>query len=218
MPAEVCGERTGRVWRYEPTRPLDAPGSGERFKASDTDDGSLACVHRCEKGTYWQDDVDRLRWALELACRPAIAAAEPIRQLIDHAEEGDTSGEFGRPGHLTAIWEWADITLDCFLREPDGDPVAVAAAVERNVRAALDVIHRDGFAHLDVAPNNILRVRGAWKLADLDSAVPLGEPAVRHSMRAFYVHPDHDGVAPAIEAFDHWGLERVVERLSKAAG
>lgn len=45
----------------------------------------------------------------------------------------------------------------------------VVIEVERNVSEALRLLHSLGHVHCDVAPNNILRVGGVWKLADLDA-------------------------------------------------
>jgi serine/threonine protein kinase len=125
-------------------------------------------------------------------------------------------GEFDPPGSLFAIWEWAECSLLDFLSDPDEDPRAVAGAVESNVGAALAVLHGIGIVHLDVAPNNILRVDGTWKLADLDSCVERGMPASRVPRVEFYVHPDRidaNPPPPARDEFDTYGLSRVLSRL-----
>jgi hypothetical protein len=106
----------------------------------------------------WQDDLERLQHAVNVASRAEIRAAGSIRQLIDVSETEATTGEFARPGAFFAIWEWADISLDEFLGSPEDDPAVVSDHVERNVGAALELLHRAGIVHMDVAPNNILRV------------------------------------------------------------
>jgi serine/threonine protein kinase len=128
------------------------------------------------------DEVDRLRHALAIATLPEVVSAPLIRQLIDVHESGPTVSEFGVPGVLAALWEWADISLEEFLTEPDQNPNRVADMVEENVAAALRVLHGAGIVHLDVTPNNILRVDGTWKLADLDSCVEPSSPAVRRPL------------------------------------
>jgi hypothetical protein len=188
--AEIRGDVTGRVWRYHPVADrLQAPGSGVRFRATALDDGSLACLHHCEKGTYWDDDVERLQHALGIARLPDGAAASTIRRVIDHVDREAEPGKFGALGYLAALWEWADVSLHDFLDHPDDDRADVADAVGANVAAALDVLHGAGIVHLDVAPANILRVEGRWKLDDLDSCARRGEPAERQPNNEFYVHP-----------------------------
>jgi serine/threonine protein kinase len=81
------------------------------------------------------------------------------------------------------------------------------------VRHALDVLHGIGFVHMDVAPNNILRVEGTWKLADLDSCVPRGTPSARGAINQRYLHPDREGAVPARDEFDDYGLEQVLARF-----
>jgi hypothetical protein len=212
--AEIRGDRSHRVWRYHPTTDRLDTG-GERYRGTATDDQSLACLHRCEKGGYWEDELDRLRNALALANLPKIAAATTMRQLIDQRDTEE--GDFRYPGDLTAIWEWADISLDDFLHDPDQNPVAVADAVEANIGTALEVLHGIGIVHLDVAPNNILRVAGSWKLADLDSCTERGSPAVRQPPDERFVHPDRrDGPALARDEFDLYGLEQTLIALRSA--
>lgn len=160
--------------------------SGERYRATAVDDGSYACVHRCERDGFWEDELERLRNAVAIARLPEIAAAPTIRQLLDIKEVEPTAGEFGGPGYLFAIWESADVSLDEFLHDPDENSNETANKVRVNVGAALDVLHGIGLIHLDVAPNNILRVDGIWKLADLDSCWPRcasGPPTGQRTLR-----------------------------------
>src|SRR5439155_10805504 len=95
-----------------------------------------------------------------------------------------------------------------------------AVALETNVRAALQVLHRSGFVHLDVAPHNILRVGGRWKLADLDSCTEIGAVAERHPTDERFLHPDRQArinnveLVPARPEYDLYGLEPTVRLLS----
>lgn len=41
-----------------------------------------------------------------------------------------------------------------------------ATAIEANVGAALATLHALDLVHCDVAPNNVLRVNGMWKLGE----------------------------------------------------
>ena len=204
------------MWRYHPKSDrLDT--AGERYRGTATDDQSLACLHRCEKGGHWEDELDRLRNALALATLPSIAAATTIRQLIDQRDTEAVTRHSASPGDLTAIWEWADISLDDFLHDPDQNPVAVADAVEANIGTALETLHAIGIVHLDVTPANILRVEGSWKLADLDSCTERGSPAGRQPIDERFVHPERrGGRALAREEFDFYGLDQILITLRSA--
>ena len=86
-PWSVQGDRTGRIWNYDLT--LDRPEHVERWYAKATDDGSPALLHHLEKGTLWDDEVERVRTAIALADRPEVrAAASTIRQLIESSRTG----------------------------------------------------------------------------------------------------------------------------------
>ena len=61
----------------QPRRTLEEPAY---------DDGSLALLHRLEKGTYWDDEVERARSAIALADRREVRAARTIRQPLDTCE------------------------------------------------------------------------------------------------------------------------------------
>ena len=133
------------MWRYHvAVDRLDAPGSGERFRAAAVDDGSLACFHRCEKGTYWDDEAERLRHAIAVANE--IGQISSVRQLLDHVDREAGAGQFSPRGYLAAIWEWGDLSLEEFMASPDADPAEVADAVEESVGAALAALHRRGLS------------------------------------------------------------------------
>jgi hypothetical protein len=217
--AAVEGETTGRVWRYHPTMDrIDAPG--ERWKATADDDGSPACVHIVQKDGLWQDEVDLLRVAIGVARLPEVVRCPTLLRLLDtkDVETVEMKNVGTVPGSLFAIWEWATLSLHEYLADPDGDPEAVAAEVAANVGRALDVLHRLGYVHLDVAPNNILLVDRVWKLADYDSCVREGEPAGRLPRSKQWLHPDRvpgDSKPPAArKEFDLYGLEQVVAAIT----
>jgi hypothetical protein len=154
------------------------------------DEDSLAMLHACEKDGYWEDELERARRAVDIASLREVADAPTIRQLLDVRETEAAAGPFGYPGYFSCIWEWGDISLHEFLDDPDDSPARVADAVEANVTAALNVLHGLMLVHLDVAPNNILRVDATWKLADLDSCQRSGALARRHPINQRWVHPD----------------------------
>ncbi|MGZ8693994.1 MAG: hypothetical protein ACXWYS_00995 [Gaiellaceae bacterium] len=203
------------MWEFDITmHRIEGPGSGQRFRAAAADDGSLAYVHRLEKGSRWDDDIIRARCATEIARLPAVAAAATLRRLLDVSDPPLVTGEFAPFTYFDTVWEWGDRSLYEFLQDPDDDPGVVAEAVRRNVAEALDVLHTADLIHCDVAPNNILRVDGVWKLADLDSTVRLAAPVRRHhQVDDYYVHPDLAVGVAAVADFDDFALPRIVERV-----
>ncbi len=209
----LTGARTGRTWRWNFQR--DAVHTS-RWRATAADDGSFALVHWCVKDGMWEDDVDHVRHSLYVASIPAITEAPTIRRLLDYEETLTVPSEFGPlNGHLAVAWEWAECSLHDFLHEPAADARTAADQVEENVGAALGVLHQIGLIHCDVAPNNVMRVGGRWKLADLDACRLRGLPADRLPLNEHYLHPERrEAVSPpAREEFDKYGLDRILERL-----
>jgi len=229
----ICGDETGRVWRYHPRLDRLPSANGARWRCY-ADDGSSGVLHRCEIGTRWDvelqvgrhtlkltNEVERMRTAIALAREPAVRSCTTIRQLVDVHETGpETNGEWTAPGVLAEIWEWAAYGLDDWLRRDDREPASsILAEVAANVTRALEVLHGLGIVHCDVAPNNILLVDGTWKIGDLDSCTRLGEPASRGPMaeRKRYQHPDRRvGPTPARDEFDWWGLAQVLAKLRES--
>ncbi len=229
----ICGDETGLVWRYHPTLDRLPDANGARWRCY-ADDGSSAVLHRCEIGTRWDvglevgsltvkvtTEVERMRTAIALAREPAVRSCTTIRQLLDvHETKPNTNGERAAPGVLAEIWEWAAFGLDDWLRHDDrGSGSSIVDEVAANVTGALEVVHGLGIVHCDVAPSNILRVEGTWKLGDLDSCVRLGERVSRGPMaeRKRYQHPDRrKGPTPARQEFDWWGLEQVLAKLRES--
>jgi len=106
--------------------------------------------------------------------------------------------------------------LHDFIEEPDDDAKRVAGEVEANVTAALAVLHALRYVHLDVAPNNIFRVAGVWKLGDLDSCAKSGALARRHPVNERWLHPDRIENPVEVRArreFDRYGLAEVLTAL-----
>lgn len=157
-----------------------------------------------------------MRTAIEVASLPQVASSPIIVRLLDVRETADTTGEYAYPGVLGAVWELADRSLHEFLQNPDDDRRLVAGEVETNVGQALAVLHGLGWIHLDVAPNNVLRVDGVWKLADLDSCARRGAPVTRNPGFFRYVHPRRRAgadVAMAAEDLGRWGLAEILRVL-----
>ena len=112
----VRGDGTSRIWNYDLT--VDRISHGERWKSRAYDDGSLALLHRLEKGTYWDDEVESARSAIALADRREVRAARTIRQLLD-TRETDPEPEI-RPSRCSlGDLGVADVTLLDFIHDPD---------------------------------------------------------------------------------------------------
>jgi serine/threonine protein kinase len=209
---EIKGDTTGRVWKYRPIQ-TTAPGSGEHYEGVAADDGSHAWIHRLEKGSLWDDEVELMRTAISVACEAPVAASSVICRLLDVNETKPKNiGGVEKTAYLSAIWEFADISLDDFIEKPDCDRELVAQAVSKDVADALDVLHNIGFIHLDVAPNNIVRVDRIWKLADLGSCTRRGCLALHRPGDGRLVHPDlQDGRTPAArDEFDSYALNALL--------
>ena len=212
---EITGA-AGKRWQYHVTADrLTLPGGGERWRVTNVEDASVAFYHRYLKEEIYADDIARLRTAVEVASTSEVAASEVIVRLLDVHETSDTVGEWAFPGTFGVVWELADVALDEFLGHPDDDKEAVADQVEANVREALVQLHALGWIHLDVAPNNVLRVDGIWKLADLDSCTRRGEPVTRTPGLGSYIHPKRRASkrVAAVEEFDYFGLDVMVKAL-----
>ena len=148
-----------------------------------------------------------MRWhhAVDIARRPEIGKSPYIRRLLD-THESDYS--------VRGVWEWADRTL----LEELGGPVdlddGLAEAVGANVGSALDTLHAIGLIHCDVAPNNILRVDGIWKLADLDNCVDEDDAVTGLPVAPYMPEGAHIGM-PAARSLDRQELQLVVEHLKE---
>jgi serine/threonine protein kinase len=200
---EVRGEETGCVWTVHIARQISAPGSGERRKGESEECGDVV-IHTLRKEKMYEQDIVLARDSLAIARLPAVRACPFIRQLVDTCE---TESE------LSVIWEWADLTLRDAIESHEIGP-DTRRDVAENVGAALETLHAAGYVHADIAPNNILRVRGTWKLGDLDNCCEVGTPLTRFPQER-YRHPKAVAGAPADPTFDDFGLEQILKRLSE---
>jgi hypothetical protein len=204
----ITGSRTGREWRYHVTVDrTTAPGLGRRFRVQAVDDETWFYYHEYDQGDFYAAELPQMRNAIAIADLPEVAACPYTCTLIDVVENEHVLG---------TIWELADISLHDFLTAPDGDRNTAASEVETNVGAALSVLHGLGLVHLDVAPNNVLRVGGVWQLGDFGVCRPEGAAVPAHP-KPPYRHPDRTEGCRASFEFDRYGLEKMVERVRTAA-
>jgi Protein kinase domain len=214
--ASLTGDVTGRTWSWDPIADAVANHAGlvaGKWKATADDDGSLGLVARHDLED--EEFVGLLIHALAMSQISEVQAAkDTIRQLIDMETTDDSVG---------GVWEWADRSLWEVWRDPvvraSVNVAEVAEDVLQNVGAGLAALHAGGLAHLDVTPSNILEVNGVWKLADLDSALPIGMSGGRAPHDPRWLHPDRLWAAAnkrdiqVSPEFDLFGLNQVIAEI-----
>jgi hypothetical protein len=204
----ITGSRTGREWRYHVTADkITAAGWGRRFRVQAVDDETWSYYHEYDQGDFYAAELPQMRNAVAVADLPEVAACAYTCTLIDVVENEYVLG---------SIWELADISLHDFFGAPVGDRDAAASEVGTNVGGALDVLHGLGLVHLDVAPNNVLRVGGVWQLGDFGICQPKGAAVPGHP-KPPYRHPERTEDSRARFEFDRYGLEKMIERLRSDA-
>lgn len=208
---DIVGAATGVHWRWQFQRDR-VYANGERYCATD-DSGEHALVHLVPKEPLWPSDHDlqemfaadvaRARRAIEVARLPEVATSEHLRRLLDTAETDYC---------LTQIWEWADQPLHEHLKAGNLED-DLADAVAANVGAGLETLHRLNLVHCDVAPNNVLRVDGIWRLADFDNCTAVDEPVRALTRLTRYVPQGATIGMPANPSLDLEALHLLTERI-----
>lgn len=133
------------------------------YGARHTHDGQFYAVKVQRAGAS-----DRFAPVREIAALAAVAASGGSAHVV---------GYFGswcedRRAHLQLELCETSLRSELLSREAPFPGEAVAEVL-RQAAAGLHCLHRLGFAHLDVKPENILRKREVWKIADLGLATPL---------------------------------------------
>jgi hypothetical protein len=219
---EFAGTLTGRVFRYDKMRPLDAPANPGatmfgHYKGVDLERGEPVYVRAVDElSSGYADSVRRVRHAITVAGMPAVADCAAIVQLIDYEDRRlDLYGWGDDYAVVKAAWEWGEPVLLDELSRGDYAPRELSADVEAGLAAALACLHAAGLVHSDVAPNNVVRVAGVWKLADLDNVVREGQPITglpREPSR--YRMPGVEIGDLARPEIDHHGLGAILERIT----
>lgn len=222
MEVEFTGQLTGRRFRYDHMRQLDAPGrpgatmSGHH-QGIDVETGDPVYVrHVAELTEFDVEDMRRVRHAITVAQLPAVRGCPTLVQLIDFEDRMvDGAGFHEDWGVVTAAWEWGEVVLLDELRGGAYARDTLAADVAAGVGPALAALHVTGLVHSDVAPNNVVRVDGVWKLADLDHVVRVGEPITGLPREPSpYRLPGADFGQPARSELDEHGLRTLLERIA----
>lgn len=120
-------------------------------------------------------------------------------------------GRAGEVPHL--VTEFVDgPALDDAVDEDGPFAAAEAAELLSQLTAGVRWLHRNGVAHLDLKPANIVLRDGRPKLLDFGSARPLGrlQPANAPIGSPGYAAPDLEAGAPISAAMDLYGLGTVL--------
>ena len=77
---------------------------------------------------------------------------------------------------LCLVMPRADRSLDQAIRSERfaAHQKAKVADIMGDIARAIQEVHGNGWVHADIKPRNVVRVRGSWKLIDLDAATPIG--------------------------------------------
>jgi serine/threonine protein kinase len=195
-------------------------------------------IEDAERGDRWSFDLlhDRLECASKATCyqgrdaggrRVFVKCVEPDdgdglerteREVEAHRRLGRHPAVLALLGVCVSprgssyrVFEWADVALhDLLAGYAPALRGPLADGVEDALRDALRAVHAAGLVHGDVAPNNVVRVAGRWKLADFDVCVPEGAPTVGQPRLGRYVTPGREVGQPARCAFDWDGLRALL--------
>ena len=142
--------------------------------------------------------------------------SEGVQEIISHQRLREAFGAcpgiinlrevFIHDGHVCMAFEKHGNSLATAL---DGGPISPARAVRatRQVLIALDQLHRFGYAHTDVKPDNILYspATGHARLADLGDAVERLRRGTLYGTRE-YTPPEVLLGAPLARSLDMWSV------------
>jgi serine/threonine protein kinase len=188
--------RDGQTWRHD-WRSLDNASAriATCYYGEDESDNPVF-VKRFHDADL--DDVARMMQEFE--CLKVLADCPNVIRLVG---AGQTRTE-----DWCLVFEMADTVL-----EGQAPSAELAESIRRDIGAALECVHGHDLVHSDVAPNNIVRVDGAWKLTDFDNCVPRGRATSGQPASARYLAPGRQCGDAADPAFDLYGLDAVVEQF-----
>jgi serine/threonine protein kinase len=199
----VCDETGAERWTYfGAALPVAATAGVRCFAGEDPTSGQRLFVKRVEtdpeEGILYDPDLIAAAQREIDVCR-AVGGAPGLLAFLGSGMTG--------AGGWCRVFEWADGQLG-------DDAGASRADVEAALTSAVAAMHAAGFVHSDIHPGNILRVQGAWKLADFDGCAPIGSSVVRHPKQSRYVL---EGVAigrPATIDQDWYAVKAVLAELA----
>jgi hypothetical protein len=218
MEVEFVGILTGRVFRFDRMRALALAGSpgtsmGGHHEGADVESGEPVYVREAQGlSPHDAPTLDRVRHAIAIARLPVVANCPTIVRLLDYEDKTNPGYGFGDHDVVRSVWQWGERVLLDEIVAGAYDASVLAAEVEVAIGTALACLHSAGLVHSDVAPNNIVRVAGVWKLADLDNVVREGEPVTGVPQDRCRVD-DVDVGDLARREMDEHGLRAVVERI-----
>jgi serine/threonine protein kinase len=199
------------VWEFEP---------GEEITPGNLAWEPLGVGQRCETWLAWstglwtpvvvklarphQADHPRARVAVSRECDALIACPHPgVPQLVE-------DGRAASPPFL--VQEYIDgPTLDAALETGPLSAVETIALAAQ-LTAVVRFLHLQGFAHVDLKPDNVILRDGRPTLIDLGSARPLGrlQPAGKPIGSPGYASPELEAGEPISESMDLYGIATIV--------
>jgi len=166
-------------------------------------------------------------WSTERFCRCVAKVLRPDRVHHERPRnrlisEGRLLERLAHP-HLVRAYETIDSPSPVVILEALGGetlaysiatrtrrfPVLELAFLGGHLCSALGYLHRHGYLHRDLKPDNVICDRGLAKLIDLSLAAPPG-PAPRHLGTRGYMAPEQAAGDPLGTYTDVWGLGMVL--------
>lgn len=165
---------------------------------------ALKVLHRSDKATRKKLQAEALLTA-ELIER----GATNIRQIYEVTQTAD--------GHLFVALEYAEDSLDGILARArqQGKTISPAAAVAllAPVADALDAVHRMGWVHLDLKPQNVL-IRGPRRSLLADFGIARQRGLTTRACTPLYASPEQaDGSRPVGPWSDVYSLGTVLYHM-----
>lgn len=179
--------------RYEIVEHVGRGRLGEVFRAVDAESGESRLVKLLSPELAQnQGAVDRFHQDLRAAAgirHPQVATLHDYSLLPD--------------GSLYLAWEWVEgDSLETLIDREGALPLERALYLGLQISDGLAAIHREGLAHRDLTPGNVLSPGGAVKIVDLGLSRSLRDSSEgsNQSVDAMlhYCSPEHVGLVPGV--------------------
>lgn len=179
--------------RYEIVEHVGRGRLGEVFRAVDAESGESRLVKILSPELARnQGAVDRFHQDLRAAAgirHPQVATLHDYSLLPD--------------GSLYLAWEWVDgESLESLIEREGALPLERALHLGLQISDGLAAIHREGLAHRDLTPGNVLSPGESIKIVDLGLARSLRDSSEGSTQSVdamlHYCSPEHVGLVPGV--------------------